>query len=437
MNYLEFNISEILKKKVADFISNFTHAPLLSIPAFILLNFFLLDWADFILISGICVFFAALLPVGILIFWTKSIKKDEVDLPKKEDRYYPFLIVIGSYFIGTVFLFALNAPPITTCLMFCYFSNTLIVFFINLYWKISVHSMGVAGPSTALFFTFSYYGLILALLIPLVMWSRVYLNRHTMPQVIAGASLGFILTGIQIKILYEFLFNANLDIFPFLWVIYAFIGPALVLSIAGYLNINGMKDGYTRKFFHFIGFISIVIFLHYAPLGASVSFIASGILYVAISCFSGKGFLWLEGMKRKSDAPYEIFYVILPMLSTILGLCVAWVFLGHPYVEIGMLCVAIGDAIAEPVGVTLGKHKYFVHSLVGHQSQRSWEGSLAVMITCGLIVFIATNNVIVSLLISLILAYIEAVSPRGTDNFTLCIAAALMVYCWTSFLLIF
>ncbi len=124
-----------------------------------------------------------------------------MDIPKREDRSYPLIIVVMSYLIGTLVLIAFQAPLITVGLMFCYFSNTLVIFFINLRWKISIHSMGVAGPTVALIFSFGYLGAISGLLIPLVMWSRVHLKKHTVSQVIAGALLGLILTTVQLNLL--------------------------------------------------------------------------------------------------------------------------------------------------------------------------------------------------------------------------------------------
>jgi membrane-associated phospholipid phosphatase len=122
----------------------------------------------------------------------------DVDIPERTERNYPLILVILSYVLGTVILYALNAPAITTILMFCYFSNTLILFFINLYWKISIHALGVAGPSIALIYVYGPFGVIFSLIIPLVMWSRLYLNKHTVSQVIMGAMLGLVFTALQI-----------------------------------------------------------------------------------------------------------------------------------------------------------------------------------------------------------------------------------------------
>ncbi|MGZ7069253.1 MAG: PAP2 family protein, partial [Methanobacterium sp.] len=139
------------------------------------------------------------------VFWWLRDKNGEdveidMDIPKRTDRNYPLLLVILSYAIGVIVLYLLNAPSITTILMFCYFSNTLIVFFINLYWKISIHSLGVAGPAAALIYVFGVSGILYMLIIPLVMWSRVYLKEHTISQVVMGALLGFLATSFQINL---------------------------------------------------------------------------------------------------------------------------------------------------------------------------------------------------------------------------------------------
>ncbi|MGZ7133663.1 MAG: hypothetical protein ACXVH4_02920, partial [Halobacteriota archaeon] len=73
------------------------------------------------------------------------------------------------------------------------------LFFINLYWKISIHTMGIAGPTTVLVFAFGYWGALLGLLLPPVIWSNVPLEKHTVVQPIVGAILGFVLTAIALS----------------------------------------------------------------------------------------------------------------------------------------------------------------------------------------------------------------------------------------------
>lgn len=191
--------TKLYARKAAELISNLTHPPLLSIPTFLSINYYFLNFEEFLLISATSIFFSALLPIMTIVIWSKK-ENIDFDMPEKENRNVPLIIGILIYFIGFLALMALNAPLLTSALMFCYFSNALIVYIINKYWKISVHSMGVAGPTTALVFAFGPAGFILGLILPLVMWSRVYLKRHTVTQVIAGAVLGFLLTATQLFI---------------------------------------------------------------------------------------------------------------------------------------------------------------------------------------------------------------------------------------------
>jgi len=200
-----FKITENSKTEFAEFISNAAYAPIISIPVFALLNYFLLSLPDFITITSVCVLFAGVMPILLVLWWLKDKNgngvKIDMDIPDRTERNFPLLLVITSYAIGVIVLYLLNAPLITTVLMFCYFSNTLIVFFINLRWKISIHAMGVAGPATFLIYVFGPAGVIFALIIPFVMWSRIYLKEHTLSQVIMGAALGFFATAVQIYIL--------------------------------------------------------------------------------------------------------------------------------------------------------------------------------------------------------------------------------------------
>lgn len=198
-------IKDDFKKQFAVFISYLAYAPIISIPAFAIINYYFLNFHDFIVITILCAIFTCILPVLFVLRWIEGKRhrgqKMDMDIPERKDRNYPLIIVILSYFIGTAVLYTLNAPVMTTILMFSYFLNTLIVFFINLYWKISIHAMGVAGPTVVLIYTFGPVGAIFATVLPIVMWSRVYLKRHTVWQVITGALLGFILTTLQIHLL--------------------------------------------------------------------------------------------------------------------------------------------------------------------------------------------------------------------------------------------
>ena len=188
------------KRTFAGFISAITHPPLVAIPVFILINYFILGWNNFLLITLVCLIFGTFLPVITALFWIKK-RNIDIDITNRVERTFPLIYAIISYLIGVIVLYAAGAPLVTTVLMFCYFSNTLIVLFINHFWKISIHAMGVAGPTAALIYVFGYSGILFGLTIPFVMWSRVYLKKHNIPQVLAGAAYGLIVTGLQFYLL--------------------------------------------------------------------------------------------------------------------------------------------------------------------------------------------------------------------------------------------
>ncbi|NYB52082.1 MAG: phosphatase PAP2 family protein [Methanobacteriaceae archaeon] len=197
------NQSFKLKENIANFISAVTNPPFVAIPVFLIINYSLLSEGNWLWFSSVSIFFVSLLPILTSFSWIKK-KNLEVDMPRRQDRIYPLLLVILSYIMGVVVLNLLGAPQLTTVLMFCYLTNTIVVLLFSLFWKISIHAMGIAGPATAIIYLFGWTGLLFSLLVPLVVWSRLYLKKHTPAQLITGTFLGYFLTATQIYLLIGF-----------------------------------------------------------------------------------------------------------------------------------------------------------------------------------------------------------------------------------------
>lgn len=198
MNLL--NKNTFSKDNFANLVSSVTNPPFVAIPVFLIINFTLLCEGDWLWFSAVSIFFVSILPIITSFLWIKK-KNLEVDMPQREDRICPLLLVILSYVIGVIVLYTLGAPQLTTVLMICYLNNTIILLFVSLYWKISIHAMGIAGPAAAIIYLFGWVGLTFSLLVPLVVWSRLYLKRHSAAQLIFGTVLGYVLTAIQIYLL--------------------------------------------------------------------------------------------------------------------------------------------------------------------------------------------------------------------------------------------
>jgi membrane-associated phospholipid phosphatase len=233
------NSNNNLKYFLAEKISYVFEAPLIAIIPFLIFNFYL-NPENFLQVESISLLFATISPIFLIITWSK-LKKIDRDYTIKETRNYPLLIMVIIYFIGSLILWVMKANPLSISLMLCYAFNTLIVFFINLKWKISVHSMGISGPTTAILF-FSPLGFILGLLGPIVMWSRTTLKKHTTKQVLAGSILGYVLTFIQIYFLLNIMdFTINIDPILIIGIIIALLVIQLIFYLKGYLDNDNIK----------------------------------------------------------------------------------------------------------------------------------------------------------------------------------------------------
>ena len=183
-------------KRITQIISFFAQAPFISIPVFILLCMQADTVSDAVIFSVISIFFATVVPTVVVMIIAKRTGNEDVDIVKKEDRMIPLAVGILSYLMGTVILYAMDAPRIVWVAMLCYCVNTAVIMLITTKWKISIHAIGCVGPSMALAYVFGWPGGLLILILPVVVYCRYVLRKHTPAQLAAGALLGFVLTGV-------------------------------------------------------------------------------------------------------------------------------------------------------------------------------------------------------------------------------------------------
>jgi len=194
--------------RLAKVISNVFVPPVATATAFLLLCLhYATNIVQFAFWFIICLIFAAILPMMYVIHLELNGQVSQLLIPIKEQRNKPYLFGMLCYAIGLILLILLRVPILIVALMFCYLTNTAATFIINRYWKISAHTMGVAGPLICLSFVWPKSVLPVYLLIPIVAWARVHLQAHTTMQTIAGALLGLLLTFIQLKIILQLNFQ--------------------------------------------------------------------------------------------------------------------------------------------------------------------------------------------------------------------------------------
>ena len=238
---------------------------------------------------------------------------------------------------------------------------------------------------------------------------------------------------------FDSFFSFFIDNFPplslFFWLFpLSIIWSFVALFFAGVCKKNlGCATGYSRKFFHFLIFISALFYQQYFSiagvfiLGWSVSIV---LLY---SIFKGEGNLLYEAIAREKDVPHRTKYIVYSYLATLFGGILSNFFL-QPFAIFGYVVTGFADAIAEPIGTRFGNHQYRVFSFdKNKKSYRSIEGSVAVFIATFIsiyaITFFTTTvhlNIFYLAIVAFICSLAEAVSPSGFDNFILQIVATFL-----------
>jgi hypothetical protein len=112
----------------------------------------------------------------------------------REQRGRPFIATLVSGAVGVGLLYAVRAPRQLVALGCVYLAIGLALTLVSLRWKISVHVAVLATCLVALALIGFPSALYALLSLPLVLWARVYRQKHTLAQGLAPALLGLILT---------------------------------------------------------------------------------------------------------------------------------------------------------------------------------------------------------------------------------------------------
>jgi len=138
------------------------------------------------------VLFVVVLPISpVLVAYARG--KVDIWVSSREARTFYFALAVLAYLAGAV-VFSYEKATAMYAISLTYGFVTLAVAIINLKWKISVHTAGVSGPSTALVYVFGLAALpFFALVIP-VAWARIKLKAHTVGQSIAGIIVAMLVT---------------------------------------------------------------------------------------------------------------------------------------------------------------------------------------------------------------------------------------------------
>ena len=188
-----------------------------------------------------------------------------------------------------------NADHFLTVLLLCYAINTGVVLVITSKWKISVHTTGLSGPVGALILLLGPIGALFGIIYPVLIWSRVTLNKHTMAQAITGGVQGFFLTVLEFY-LFNWMFGFNITgltpLLDCIWYILAIITTPVIFGALSYIDIKSKKTVLIL-----LEAACMILFLMFTLLDTFIIFVLITLTSILISLYAGEGYLWFRVLK--------------------------------------------------------------------------------------------------------------------------------------------
>ncbi|MDE5632335.1 MAG: hypothetical protein K2I54_05945 [Muribaculaceae bacterium] len=145
-------------------------------------------------------FITAIIPMLVILILIRMGKVSDVAISNRNERTAPFCATILCYIGAAFFVRYLRAPYWIQNFYLAAAMVSAISLLVTQWWKISAHT-GAMGGFAGIIFWMAQRGLLISaplvwicaafLVLGLVAWARLYLNKHTVLQTLAGATLGF------------------------------------------------------------------------------------------------------------------------------------------------------------------------------------------------------------------------------------------------------
>ncbi len=179
--------------KFAKIVSYIFDGSYISIPAYFILNLYMLKtYKEILLWTFLCILFGSLIPFIFILILYKKKKINDLHVPKREERIKPTLVTLVSYMLGFFVFYIFKSPVYLKAMFFGSFLTAIVLILITYFWKISFHTSWITFFSITYYVIFGKWALFFIALIPLVGWARVKIKRHTIAQVICGSAVTII-----------------------------------------------------------------------------------------------------------------------------------------------------------------------------------------------------------------------------------------------------
>ena len=142
---------------------------------------------------------STLAPVLLISGLKKTGKISDYNITFREQRFLPLLFLVAVNVVGYEFMKQLHPPRLLTGILLFNAVNTVFILLITPQWKISIHLFIFSSSVALLFIQFGVVALWLLLLVPVLMWSRIFLRAHNFMQTLVGGVVGFAVMVLELK----------------------------------------------------------------------------------------------------------------------------------------------------------------------------------------------------------------------------------------------
>lgn len=137
-------------------------------------------------------------PLGYMMWLVRRGKLADIYMPERETRLRPLTLMMVWLLICWGLIRYWGAPSMVELFVLMATVMIGVLSLVTLFWKISFHGAAITAAATAIVLVAGSSAWPVMLLVPLVGWARVRLERHTPRQVIFGSLVGALIALILI-----------------------------------------------------------------------------------------------------------------------------------------------------------------------------------------------------------------------------------------------
>ena len=180
--------------QIAQFFSNLFSPPLTVVYGIIISAPFL-DTTSPWLWAAAFIFLFLIPPILYVIYLCKIGLVSDFHLSIRTQRLRPLLLIIMNTIFWLIVFYVMDSPKYLIVLAGSCLILVVLMFLITLFWKMSGHGAAAGGICVVSLSLLGELAIPFTVLIPIIAWSRVRLERHSISQTLVGFLLGVMVFG--------------------------------------------------------------------------------------------------------------------------------------------------------------------------------------------------------------------------------------------------